>query len=170
VHASTLYKCNAIASTISASIDWHKDKGVEYTALACKDTKDLNKTIKAEQGPHGIPNGKQGMTKEMMHLLLRHFRTQRSRDPHMEALYLRDTGWLLQGFFGMLWQSKIIALQMQDILVGQQQGTVFDELLMRRSKNDRRGEGATVTVAGVSKDGLKTARLLQEWVTLRQQH
>jgi hypothetical protein len=88
----------------------------------------------------------------------------------MEALYLRDTGWLLQGVFGMLRQSKIIALQMQDILVGQQQGTVFDELLMRRSKNDRRGEGATVTVAGVSKDGLKTARLLQEWVTLRQQH
>jgi integrase len=168
-HASAQYKYNTIASTVSALIDWHKDKGVEYTALACKDTKDLLKTIKAEQGPHGIPNGKQGMTKEVLHLLLRHIRIQRNRDPHMEALYLRDTCWLLLGFFGMLRRSEIIALQMQDIIVEQQQGTGFVELRIRRSKNDRRGEGATVTIAGVSKDGLKTARLLQEWVTFRQQ-
>lgn len=167
--ASSRYKYNTICSTVSALVDWHKDKGVTHTALSSKTTKDLLKTIKAEQGPAGLPAGKKGMTKEVLHLLLRHIQSRRETDPNMSDLYLRDICWVLLGFFGMLRRSEIIALQMQDILIDQQQGTPFLELTIQRSKNDRRGEGAVVTMAGVSKDGLKISALLQAWVAIRQQ-
>jgi integrase len=169
-YASAKYKYNTIASTVSALIDWHKDKGVAYTALSCKRTKDLLNTIKAEQGPAGMPAGKTGMTKAILHLLLKHIHTQRTTDPLMRHLYLRDFCWVLLGFFGMLRRSEIIALQIGDVSIAQQANSLapYIEVTIRRSKNDRRGEGATVTIAGVSRDGLRIAQTLQEWLALRQ--
>lgn len=166
--AMSRYKYNTISSTVSALIDWHKMKQIPYDALNCKATKELLNTIKCEQGPEGMPVGKTGMSKPVLRLLLKHLHNRSATETHMQPLFLRDSCWILLGFFGMLRRSELIALQLQDVQVAQQaNGQWFIEIRIRRSKNDRRGEGAIVTITGVSKDGIKIAERLQAWLALR---
>ena len=44
--AAGKYKYNTIQSTISALADWHKSKGIEHTAISCRETKTLLATVK----------------------------------------------------------------------------------------------------------------------------
>lgn len=168
--ACSRYKYNTILSTVSALANWHREKGLHDTPFTCAATKQMLNTIKAEQGPAGMPCGKTGMTKPMLRLVLKHIHDKRQSDPEMSLLYLRDICWVLLGFFGMLRRSEIIALQMQDIEVGTAaNGQAYVEMRIRRSKNDRRGEGAVVTICGRSQDGIRIADLLQEWLAHRHQ-
>lgn len=165
--AAGKYKYNTILSTISALIDWHKSKGVAYEALRCRETKELLNTVQVQQGPSGVPVGKTGLTRAMLRLLLRHLHNSRQQDQRFSDLYLRDICWILLGYFGMLRRSEIIALQMQDVHVGQHMNKPYIELTIQRSKTDQRGAGAIVTIAGVSQDGIRIASLLQEWLRVR---
>lgn len=126
-------------------------------------------TIKAEQGPEGMPAGKTGMSKEVLLLLLGHLHNHRKAEPRMQSLFLRDATWLTLGFYGMLRRSEITALQLQDVAVGQVNGRGFVELTIRRSKNDRRGAGAVVTIAGRTRDGVRVADRVEQWLALRRQ-
>eukprot|EP00882_Tetradesmus_deserticola_P017878 GHRQ01019179.1.p1 GENE.GHRQ01019179.1~~GHRQ01019179.1.p1 ORF type:complete len:319 (+),score=8.56 GHRQ01019179.1:971-1927(+) len=155
--AMSRYKHNTILSTVSALINWHKDKGVTYDALTCASTRQMLNTIKAEQGPQGMPVGKTGMTKEVFRLVLGHLHNSGQLEPHMKSLFRRDATWMTLGFYGMLRRSEITAVQMQDIAVGQLNGQCFVELTIRRSKNDRRGEGAVVIITGLTRDGVRVA-------------
>lgn len=168
--AAGKYKFNTIQSTISVLVDWHKSKGIPYTSLSCKPTKELLNIIKMEQGSEGMPAGKTGMSKPLLRLLVGYLHNCRSAHPCFADLYLRDSCWTLLGFYGMLRRSEIIALQLQDVTVGTAAGSKFIELRIRRSKNDRRGEGAVVTIAGVTKDNIRIADVLEEWLVRRQQH
>jgi hypothetical protein len=48
-------------------------------------------------------------------------------------------------------------------------GKRFVEITIRKSKNDRRGEGAVVTIAGQTQDGIRVAERVEQWLDLRQQ-
>jgi hypothetical protein len=127
-------------------------------------------TIKAEQGPQGMPAGKTGMSKEVLRLVLCYLHARGRNEPHMHDLFMRDATWLVLGFFGMLRRSEITALQMRDISVGHMpDGKRFVEITIRKSKNDRRGEGAVVTIAGKTQDGIRVADRVEQWLDLRQQ-
>lgn len=166
--AMSRYKYNTILSTITALINWHKDKEVAYDALTCTSTKQLLNTIKAEQGPQGMPVGKTGMSKEILRLVLSHLHARGQNEPLMHALFMRDATWLVLGFYGMLRRSEITALQMRDVTVGQMSGdTRFVEITIRKSKNDRRGDGAVVTIAGTTQDGTRVADRVEQWLDLR---
>ncbi len=165
--ASRKYKVATIQSTLSALIDWHKSKGAPYDAISCQETKQVLETVKVQQGPAGIPVGKTGMTRPILRLLLHRLHKQRLSHPSMSALYLRDICWLLIGYFGMLRRSEIIALKLRDVVVGRAAGKPYVELTIRKSKTDQKGEGAVVTIAGVSKDNIRVADMLSEWLQLR---
>jgi hypothetical protein len=79
--AASRYKFNTIQSTLSALIDWHKSKGVSYEGVSNKAVKELMQTIKAEQGPQGLPVGKQGMSKPVLKLLLGYLQRQKRTAP-----------------------------------------------------------------------------------------
>ncbi|WIA16725.1 hypothetical protein OEZ85_013379 [Tetradesmus obliquus] len=83
-------------------------------------------------------------------------------------LYLKDTCWVLLGFFGMLRRPEIIALQMRDITLDSSAEQKCVERHIRRSKNDRRGEGVVVTIVGTTNNGIRIADLMEEWLALRQ--
>lgn len=165
--ASTRYKFNTIQSTITTLIDWHKDKGVPNNVLTDQPMKHLLATVKAEQGPDGLPAGKTRMAKPVLRLMLKYIQNRRNEDPTMSELYLRDECWALLGFFGMLRRSELVALNMQDVTIGHTQGHTYVELIIRRSKTDRGGAGATVTIAGTSRDGIEIAKPLLEWLSIR---
>ena len=61
--AASRYKYNTILSTVSALIDWCISKGAPRDSLTCSAVTRLLKTVKAEQGPAGLPIGKTGMSK-----------------------------------------------------------------------------------------------------------
>jgi integrase len=166
--AMSRYKYNTILSTVSALINWHKDKEVAYDALTCTSTRQMLSTIKAEQGPQGMPAGKTGMSKEVLRLVLSHLHARGQSEPRMHALFMRDATWLVLGFYGMLRRSEITALQMRDISVGQMSNDIrFVEITIRKSKNDRRGEGAVVTITGKTQDGVRVAERVEQWLDLR---
>ena len=168
--AAGKYKYNTIASTMSALVDWHKSKGIEYPAINSKRTKDLLATIKAEQGPAGLPAGKQGLTKAMLKLLLVHLHRQSKKTPDMSHIYLRDECAFLLGFYGMLRRSEIASLTLDDVTTGSTNGRPYVELNIRKSKTDRGCVGASVTIAGVTSDGIDIVGPLQRYIMQRTKH
>lgn len=166
--AAGRYKYNTIQSTISALIDWHKSKGAPYDGLSNNAVKELMQTIKAEQGPHGLPVGKQGMSKAVLKLLLAYLERLKSQRPEMADLYLRDQVWLVLGFYGMLRRSELIGLQMRDVKIGGNQDTTHVELNIRFSKNDRAGQGAVVSIIGTTTDDVPIAQTVRDWLKVRQ--
>jgi len=168
--AAGKYKYNTITSTMSALVDWHKSKGIEYPAITCKRTKDLLATIKAEQGPEGLPAGKQGLTKAMLKLLLVHLHRHSKQTPDMAHIYLRDKCAFLLGFYGMLRRSEIASLALEDITTGTTGGRPFVELYIKKSKTDRGRVGASVTIAGVTSDGIDIIGPLLRYIKQRAKH
>jgi integrase len=165
--AAGKYKYNTIASTMSALVDWHKSKGIEYPAISCRSTKELLATVKAEQGPAGLPAGKQGLSKAMLNLLLLHLRRQSKKTPTMSEIYLRDQCAFLLGFYGMLRRSEIASLALEDITVGTTDNKPFVELHIKQSKTDRGRVGASVTITGVTTDGIDIIGPLQQYIARR---
>lgn len=165
--AAGRYKYNTIQSTLSAVIDWHKSKGVSQAGISNKAVKELMQTIKAEQGPDGLPVGKQGMPKPVLRLLLGYLQRLKEKHPEMAELYLRDQVWLLLGFYGLLRRSELISLQMRDVLIRGKGSAEYVELNVRFSKNDRAGKGAVVTIIGTTQDSVPIARTVKEWLKVR---
>jgi integrase len=166
--ACTRYKVSTIESTLSAIKDWHKSKGLNYDHLCTDSIKDLINSIKVQQGPEGLPVGKVGLSRPLLRLLIGYLRNkEKAADPQLAKLYLRDLTWLLLGYFGMMRRSELIALQMQDLSIGTINGQGYIEVTIRRSKTDRRGEGAQVTITGVTKDSIHIAPIIQSWLNYR---
>ena len=164
--AKDKYKYNTLLSTQTALVDWHKDKGIDTSAVNGKAARDLMKTIKREQGEFGCPVGKTGMTVDLLKLLLASLEVSSLRDTHRRDLYTRDRAWLALGFFGLLRRSEIIALKLSDL-------TFIDApkahllLKIRRSKTDKRGEGASVVIAEIARGGVEVAKIVQAWLKIR---
>lgn len=168
--AASKYKYNTIQSTLSALADWHKSKGIDHTAISCKQTKNLLATVKTKQGPAGLPQGKQGLTKPMLMLLLKYLHNQRAARPHMAEFLLRDECITLLGFYGMLRRSEIVDLNLDDVRTGTTKGRPYVELKIKKSKTDKARVGATVTIAGVTRDGVDIIGPLQRYIQLRARH
>lgn len=165
--AAGKYKYNTIASTMSALVDWHKSKGIDYPAISCRSTKELLATVKDEQGPAGLPTGKQGLSKAMLKLLLLHLHRQSKKTPSMSEIYLRDECAFLLGFYGMLRRSEIASLALEDITTGTTAGRPYVELHIKKSKTDRGRVGATVTITGVTADGVDIIGPLRRFIARR---
>jgi integrase len=166
-YAQTRYKFNTIKSTMSALIDWHTSKEADYSAITCKETKLLLATVQSKQGPAGLPAGKQGLSKPMLRLLIHYLKTQRKRYPAMATIMLRDECVILLGFYGMMRRSEIVALTIEDVRIGTHKGARYVEVHIKRSKTDRGRVGATVTITGVTQDGLDIAGAIEEYCHLR---
>ncbi|NBK22642.1 MAG: hypothetical protein EOM68_11500 [Spirochaetia bacterium] len=168
--AASQYKVSTIRVTLSALADWHKSKGAptDSVSMAHPSIKALMKSVATQQGPSGLPVGKQGLSKPMLHLLLAHIAAQRQLQPTMSQLHTRDIAWVLIGFFGLLRRSELIALNMQDIhLVPGPEAHIA--LSIRKSKTDQVGAGATVLITATSKDGVRIWDRLNDYVQLRKQ-
>ena len=176
--AASKYKYNTISSTLNALIDWHKSKGVPYDAISCQATKTVTvtvtvtllATVKSEQGPAGLPAGKQGLSKAMLRLLIAHLHKESKKRPAMAELLLRDECAILLGFYGMMRRSEIVALTPQDITIGVIRHEKYVEINIQRSKTDRGRVGATVTITGKSREGLNIAGPLERFLQMRAPH
>lgn len=166
--ACSRYKASTIEHTLTAIKDWHKSKQIGYDHLCTQPIKDLLTSIKAEQGSEGVPKGKVGMTRPVLRLLIGYLHgLRKTAGPNEAMLHLRDLTWLVLGYFGMLRRSEIIAFKIQDVKVSTAGGQSSVELTIRKSKTDRRGEGALVTITGVTKDDIPIATIVKEWLAFR---
>lgn len=166
-YAGKKYKPNTIKLTISALVDWHKSKQVPATTVTSQDVKELIANIEREAGPVGQPVGKQGMTKQVLLLLLGLLCDKAAADPRMRPLYERDAAWIVIGFFGLLRRKEIISLKLSDVVLAEgSEGHVA--VRIRRSKNDQTGKGATVMI--VSQNGpIQIQRLVAAHLRRRRQ-
>lgn len=165
--AAAKYKYNTIQSTLSALIDWHKSKDLPYTAISCQETKQLLATIKSEQGPAGLPAGKQGLSKNMLRLLIAYLHKESKLQPDMQEILLRDECAVVLGFYGMMRRSEIVALALEDVKFGTLNGKKYVEINIKRSKTDRGRVGATVTITGTTSDGIDIAGPLERYMHKR---
>jgi hypothetical protein len=170
--ATTRYKASTIESTLSAIKDWHKSKRADYSHLCTEEIKQLLHAIKVNQGPEGLPKGKVGMTKPILRVLLKYLmeKIQTAAGTPLEHLHLRDLTWILLGFYGMMRRSELIALRIEDVTVGKQNGVDYVELNIRKSKTDQRGQGAQVSITGLTKDGIRIAHYVSAWLRYRTAH
>lgn len=163
--ATEKYAYATIESTISALADWHRSKGLAPSSFVrTMDITRLMRTIKSTQGTRGVPQGKTGLSKPLLRLLIGYLAEKARTDSIMRSLYERDTAWLILGFFGMLRRSEIIALNLEDISFRYKRGKPSHvEVQIRRSKTDRAGIGATITLAVRSVDGIHIFGTLSDW-------
>ena len=110
-------------------------------------------SIRTNQGPAGLPQGKEGMSTAMLKLLLAHLASSRNRTNPMHDLLARDAAWLVVGFFGSLRRSELSALRISDVAVTPSHITIT----IRRSKTDQVGAGAQVSLAHTSGSGVAIA-------------
>lgn len=167
--ATQHYACTTIKSTISALAHWHKSKHLDPAAyVRTAANNELLKAMESSAGPLGLPNRKEGMSRDLLRLLISHMSHLERTEPDMRDIYTRDKAWLLLGYFGMLRRSEIIALQMGDITFLKISGKVTHlELKVRTSKTDRKGQGATVTIAATSRDNIPILTIVERWYNIR---
>ena len=135
-------------NTVSALIDWVFSKGAPRDSLTCSAVMRLLKTVKAEQGPAGLPIGKTGMSKDLLGKLLTHVAVEAKNRPTFAPLLFRDSAWLVLGFWGLLRRSELVALRMSDVALTGTGTTSFIAVRVRHSKTDRRGVGVDVLITG----------------------
>ncbi len=161
--ASSRYKISTIKSTLNALIDWAKSKGLPAEGVISPEIQRIVRSITREQGPEGIPVGKLGMTKELLTLILAWISKRAGHQPSMAALHHRDTCWMLIGFFGLLRRSELIALNMSDVSLHGTGEETNISVRIRRSKTDKRGEGADVAIVGITREGWNLTSLVQRY-------
>lgn len=166
--ATTKYAHATIELTISALANWHKSKGLPPGEFVrTPQVTELLKTVKKVQGPAGMPTGKLGMPRPLLRLLIGYLAEQGRQDPAKQALYLRDTTWLVMGYFGMLRRSEIIGIRMKDITFITKSGAPSHvDVFIHRSKTDRVGHGATITLTATTKDDIHIYDLIARWHNL----
>jgi hypothetical protein len=96
--AASRYKISTIRSTISSLCDWCREKGAPTETVNNRRTKTLLNTVEREQGPLGLPAGKQGMPGPVLKALLGYLGRKAQEDPHMGPIHHRDICWLILGF------------------------------------------------------------------------
>jgi len=128
----------------------------------------LLKAMDVSAGPQGLPSQKEGMSRNLLRLLISYLSHLERTDQDMRDIYTRDKAWLLLGYFGMLRRSEIVNLQMGDISFPATAGKITHvELTIRYSKTDQLGQGATITLAPLSKDNIPIADIVHRWHMLR---
>jgi integrase len=170
-YAASKYKVSTIRVTLAALVDWHKSKGADHASVspAHPDIRPLLTTLENHAGPAGLPQGKQGMSRELLLLTLRHVHAMQSTDRANAQLYLRDWNWLALGYFGMFRRSELVALKLSDVTI-HTTPTPHITLRIRKSKADQRGAGATVTLVAITRDHIRLADKLSELLTVRKQN
>ena len=170
-YAESRYKATTIESTLTALVSWHRSKGLLQAGQAIvrdQEVRSVLRRVKVAQGPAGVPQGKAGMSKDVLRLLLAMLEDRcRSASDHVfKPLYMRDSAFLLLGFFGLLRRSELIALQLKDIAFSDEHVRVT----IRRSKCDQRGHGVTVLLApsnGAGKHLIRIRSTLHRWYGYR---
>lgn len=168
VWASKKYACTTIDSTISALAHWLKSMDIDPAEYVR--TPEISATLqaaRAEQGPAGVPTGKVGMSRHLLRLLLSYITSLEREQPDMVGLFHRDKAWLVLGYFGMLRRSEIIGFQMRDIQFLQAGGITYLELHIRKSKTDKLGQGATITITATSNDNIPIMTIVHRWYSHR---
>jgi integrase len=162
--ASTYKQVTTISSTLGALAYWHSSKGVT-TSVHNPVTAQLLRAIAKQQGPSGVPQGKQGMTR-LLRLLLCYLSKQQSSDLRRADLYIRDAAWLVLGFFGFLRRAEIISIRIGDISFHDAPSPHL-KVTFARSKTDQVGRGAVVVLAARSKDGIDIGARVSSLLALR---
>lgn len=152
--ATNKYKHSTIKATLVSLAHWHKSKGAPVDSVHNPSTFDLLRAIARHQGPQGVPQGKAGMSKSLLRLLLSHLATKAQGDPRMAPIHMRDQAWLVLGFFGMMRRSEILALRVGDISYSPSPAPHLS-VRIARSKTDPEGKGSNVIIRAVSKDSIK---------------
>jgi integrase len=170
-HAATKYKVSTIKVTLAALVDWHKSKGAPHVSVspANPSLKPLLQALQRTQGPAGLPSGKEGMSRDVLLMLLRYLWELRKTEPDFSHLHLRDWVAVALGFFGLLRRSELIALQLRDITVNSVSTPPHIAVHIRRSKADQLGAGACVVVTAVTKDNIHIASRVEELLAIRTQ-
>lgn len=168
-YAATKYKLSTIRVTLSALVDWHKSKGAAHDHVSPSNLrlKGLLQSVAVQQGPAGLPQGKQGMSKRVLFLLLRYIREQQTRDSQMMEIYVRDWAMISLGFYGFLRRSELIRLTVADITFVDSGPDPYISLYIRRSKSDQTGAGAHVHIVQTTQDGLQIGQGVRALVQLR---
>jgi integrase len=167
-YAARKYKVSTIKATIDALAHWHTSKGASTLSVRNNRVTDLLKSISLQQGPSGVPQGKQGMSKPLLRLLLGFLAKEAATQPHMQDLYTRDAAWLVLGFFGMLRRSEIIALNTGSISF-HKVPTPHLRVHIARSKTDQAGRGATILLQDTAAGGVEITTRVQRLLQLRKQ-
>lgn len=151
--AASKYKISTIRLSIAALSDWCSSKGASKEAIKNPRVAQLLKTVAAEQGPEGLPVGKEGMTMSQLGLVMAYISECMTTQPLFMSLFLRDMAWLVLGFFGFLRRSELISLQMQDVTFGSMSHLGYIKVRIRKSKTDRAGKGDDVVISARTAGG-----------------
>ena len=165
--ATTKYKLNTIKATLNALVDWHKSKGLDQASIYNKRTQALLQTASIQQGPAGLPKGKTGMPKAILNQLIVLLKHKATQNPAMQALYIRDSAWLLLGFYGLFRRSEIIALNLEDVTFMGSTTKGYLRVKVKKSKTDKQGQGTDVIICSKTRDGTEVAAKVKEWIELR---
>ena len=164
--AARKYKHSTIQATLNALAHWHTSKQCTADTVRTPSIARIMKSIAREQGSDGVPMGKRGMSKPILRLLLSKLSTRRRSDPAMRDIYVRDTAWLVLGFYGMLRRSELIALRVGDVTFGSAPAP-YVKLHIARSKTDPRGRGADVMIHANTRDGVPISKFVRRLVDAR---
>lgn len=165
-YAADKYKVSTIKSTLAALAHWHRSKGMDSSSIHNRSTSDLVAAIARQQGPSGVPQGKTGMTKQLLRLLLCYLARKQTQESRMSQIYMRDAAWLVLGFYGMLRRSELLALRVGDIAF-KPGPTPHLIVHIARSKTDQVGKGADVTLRAVTVDGIQVWSRVQALIQAR---
>jgi site-specific recombinase XerD len=113
--ANKKYKCSTIQTTLNALKAWHTSKQAGTDTVANPAITSLMTAVKNEQGPAGLPKGKEGMSKALLRIVLALLVEKSKADAQFAPLYTRDYAWMVLGYFGFLRRSELIELTMQDV-------------------------------------------------------
>jgi hypothetical protein len=164
--AATRYKVSTILVTMNALADWQKSKELPTSTVFCSATRQLLTSVAAQQGPEGLPKGKEGLSKAFLRLLLQYLKVLTAKMPQQADLFTRDACWLVLGFYGMFRRSELIYFVMKDVQFKlQPQPHII--LTVRFSKTDRNGAGAQVVLAHTTKDSFCIWEHIKRWHDFR---
>ena len=162
--ASKKYQYSTIQTTLNALKAWHTSKQAGTDTVANPAITSLMTAVKNEQGPAGLPKGKEGMSKALLRIVLALMVEKSRADARFAPLYTRDYAWMVLGYFGFLRRSELIELTMQDVQFQHD----YVMLHIRKSKTDRLGKGAQVAINATSSDGIRILDRVRAYSKLRE--
>jgi integrase len=172
VHSAQEVALSTLGGTLSALADWQRSRGLPAEASISRHPM-VRRTLMqvarghADAGRPTAPREKAPLPVGMLRLLVGWLRQQSLSDPAQEPAYTQDACWLAFGFFGMLRRSELAGLSVGDVKLLAGGGV---ELIIRRSKTDQRGAGASVVLAALSASGVPIERIARRhlaWVQER---
>ena len=164
--AARKYKHSTIEATLNALAHWHTSKGCSPDTVRTRTIRQVMQSIAREQGPDGVPLGKKGISKPILRLVLSMLSCKCKTDQAMRDIYVRDSAWLVLGFYGMLRHSELISLTLGD-LTFTETPSPHVSIHIARSKTDPRGRGADIIIHANNRDGTPVSSLVRRLVDAR---